>query len=116
VARDHDRAFAARFLMLRGISMKYRWGGRLCLSRNNVQVVSELDEGLFSACCQNGLGTAKGTLAGGLAAELALGQTSPALDRALKANLPTRLPPEPLARIGANMVLKLQERRAGKEL
>ena len=116
VARDHDRAFAARFPMLAGIPMEYRWGGRLCISRNNVQVIGELDQGLFSACCQNGLGTAKGTLAGGLAAELALGETSSALDRALDANLPSRLPPEPLSRIGANVILKLQERRAGKEL
>lgn len=116
VARDHDRAFAARFPMLAGMSMEYRWGGRLCVSRNNVQVIGELDQGLFSACCQNGLGTAKGTLAGGLAAQLALGETSPALERALSAESPNRLPPEPLARIGANMILKLQERRAGKEL
>lgn len=116
VARDHDRAFAARFPMLAGVSMEYRWGGRLCASRNNVQVISELDRGLFSACCQNGLGTAKGTLAGGLAAQLALGETSPALERALNAELPNRLPPKPLARIGANMILKLQERRAGREL
>jgi len=116
VARDHDRAFAARFPMLAGVPMEYRWGGRLCVSRNNVQVIGELDQGLFSACCQNGLGTAKGTLAGGLAAQLALGETSPALERALSAELPNRLPPKPLARIGANMILKLQERRAGKEL
>ena len=116
VAQDHDRAFDARFPMLAGMPMEYRWGGRLCVSRNNVQVIGELDQGLFSACCQNGLGTAKGTLAGGLAAELALGETSPALDRALNADLPRRLPPEPFARVGANMLLKLQERRAGKEL
>lgn len=116
VARDHDRAFAARFPMLAGMTMEYRWGGRLCVSRNNVQVIRELDHGLFSACCQNGLGTAKGTLAGGLAAELALGETSPALERALSAGLPRRLPPRPLARVGANMILKMQERRAGKEL
>jgi len=116
VARDHDRAFAARFPMLAGMSMQYRWGGRLCISRNNVQVIRELDQGLFSACCQNGLGTAKGTLAGGLAAQLALGETSPALQRALNAGLPRRIPPRPFARVGANMILKLQERRAGKEL
>lgn len=71
VARDHDRAFAQRFPNLSEAAMEYRWGGRLCLSRYNVQVIGELDDGLFSACCQNGLGTAKGTLAGGLAADLA---------------------------------------------
>jgi glycine/D-amino acid oxidase-like deaminating enzyme len=116
VARDHDRAFAARFPMLAGMLMEYRWGGRLCVSRNNVQVISELDRGLFSACCQNGLGTAKGTFAGGLAAQLALGETSPALERALNAGLPKRLPPRQLAHVGAKMILRFQERRAGKEL
>ena len=116
VARDHDRAFAARFPTLKGVGMQYRWGGRLCLSRNDVQVIGELDEGLFSACCQNGLGTAKGTLAGGLAAELALGISSPALRRALAADAPTRLPPRPIASLGANLFLKWQERQAGGEL
>ncbi|MEO0634864.1 MAG: FAD-dependent oxidoreductase, partial [Pseudomonadota bacterium] len=75
-----------------------------------------LDEGLYSACCQNGLGTAKGTLAGGLAADLSLGLTSPALDRALAADAPTRLPPAPIAQLGANMHIRLAEMRAGKEL
>ena len=116
VARDHDRSFAARFPMLDGVRMEYRWGGRLCLSRNNVQVVGALDERLYSACCQNGLGTAKGTLAGGLAAELAMGQSSPALSRALAADRPTRLPPAPIAHLGASVFLKLQEWRAGIEL
>ena len=116
VAKDHDRAFAVRFPMLSGVTMDYRWGGRLCLSRNNVQVIDELDQNLYSACCQNGLGSAKGTLAGGLAADLALGRTSHALERALAADAPTRLPPKPLSRIGASVLLKLQEHRAGKEL
>ncbi|MEO0691521.1 MAG: FAD-binding oxidoreductase [Pseudomonadota bacterium] len=116
VARDHDRAFAARFPQLNGVEMEHRWGGRLCLSRNGVQVIGALDEGLYSACCQNGLGTAKGTLAGGLAADLSLGLTSPALDRALAADAPTRLPPAPIAQLGANMHIRLAEMRAGKEL
>ena len=116
VGADHDRAFARRFPMLNGVTMEYRWGGRLCLSRNNVQVVAQLDDGLYSACCQNGLGTAKGTLAGGLAAELAMGKTSAALERALAADAPTRLPPAPIANIGANLHIRLAEMRAGKEL
>lgn len=116
VAVDHDRAFAARFPMLTGVEMEYRWGGRLCLSRNGVQVIGELDEGLYSACCQNGLGTAKGTLAGALAAELAMGLTSSALTRAVGADTPAKLPPEPIAKFGAAFQLKWSEWRAGREL
>ncbi len=116
VAQDHDRSFAARFPMLQGVAMEYRWGGRLCLSRNGVQVIDQLDKGLFAGCCQNGLGTAKGTLAGKLAADLAMQISSPALGRALAAKAPSWLPPAPIAKIGANLHLRKQERNAGKEL
>ncbi len=114
VARDHDRAFRARFPMLPGVEMAYRWGGRLCLSRNNVGVLGELEAGLYAACCQNGLGTTRGMLSGMLAAELATGTPSTRLTRALAAPQPTRLPP--FMKLGANAYLKWQEARAGAEL
>ncbi len=116
IARDHDRALAARFPTLNGIEMSHRWGGRLCLSRNNVQIVRQLDEGLFAACCQNGLGTAKGTLAGKLAAELACNVSSDGLAAVLGHDAPSRLPPAPIARLGAQVVIRWQEWRAGREL
>ncbi|MEM6616340.1 MAG: FAD-binding oxidoreductase [Pseudomonadota bacterium] len=116
VGDDHDRAFRARFPMLPDVDMQYRWGGRLCVSRNSVQVVEEVDEGLYSACCQNGLGTTRGTLAGMMAADLATGQTSPALSRMTAQAAPQRLPPKPIAQIGAAARLKWGEYRAGREL
>lgn len=116
VGRDHDRSFAARFPALAGMDMQYRWGGRLCLSRNNVSIVRELESGLFSACCQNGLGTTRGTLSGLLAAELATETRSERLDRALSAPAPTKLPPGFIAKPGATAYLKWQEMKAGAEL
>jgi len=116
VGRDHDRAFAARFPMLDDVGFEYRWGGRLCLSRNNVQVIGRLDDGLWSACCQNGLGTAKGTLAGLLAAECANDISSPSLARALAAAPPRKLPPSPIVRLGATARLRWDEWRAGREM
>lgn len=116
IGKDHDQALAARFPSLAGIEMDYRWGGRLCLSYNNVQVIGEIEEGLFTACVQNGLGTARGTLAGMLAADLACDVPSEALTRARLLAQPSRLPPEPLASLGANLRLKWGERRAGAEL
>ena len=116
VARDHDRSFEARFPMLKGLEMEYRWGGRLCLSLNNVQVVREVEDGLFAACCQNGLGTVKGTLAGMLAADIATGRPSPPLDRALAAADPKKLPPIPLSKVGAAIRLRRGEWMAGREL
>tara|TARA_B100000886_G_scaffold193699_1_gene133399 strand:- start:186 stop:1517 length:1332 start_codon:yes stop_codon:yes gene_type:complete len=116
IGHDHDASFLHRFPDLSNVTMEYRWGGRLCLSRNNVQVIQELEPGLFSACCQNGLGTAKGTFAGGLAADLALGRPSQALSRALAADAPARLPPTAIAKLGANLYLRWQERNARGEL
>lgn len=116
VGRDHDTAFRRRFPMLEGVGMEYRWGGRLCLSLNNVHAFGEVEDRLFAACCQNGLGTVKGTLAGMTAADLATGARSDALERMQNADAPRRLPPAPFLKVGANMRLAWGERRAGAEL
>lgn len=116
VGADHDKAFRARFPMLAGVAMEYRWGGRLCLSRNNVPAFGEVDDGLFAACCQNGLGTAKGTLGGMLAADLATGAMSDAVKDLLAEPQPAGLPPEPIAYLGANAVIRWGEWKAGREL
>ncbi|WP_299847270.1 FAD-binding oxidoreductase [uncultured Roseovarius sp.] len=116
MACDHDKGFAARFPMLKGVEMEYRWGGRLCLSRNGAPALGEVDEGLYSACCQNGLGVAKGTLHGMLMADLASGVGSDLLDQVLDQPLPSRLPPEPFATLGARAVLRWGEYKAGREI
>jgi glycine/D-amino acid oxidase-like deaminating enzyme len=116
VGIDHDRAFAARFPMLNGVGMEYRWGGRLCLSWNNVQALAEPEPGLLTACCQNGLGTAKGTLIGKLAAEWASGHGSDLLNEMLGQDAPRKLPPAPLTWLGANAVMRWGERKAGREM
>ncbi len=115
VGRDHDAAFAARFPMLKDVEMQYRWGGRLCLSWNNVPALGERDDGLFIASCQNGLGVAKGTLHGMLMAEMASGQPSELLDDVLQQDAPKRLPPKPLTYVGANAVMRWGEHKAGRE-
>jgi len=116
VARDHDRAFAARFPMLDSVDMEHRWGGRLCLSWNGVPALGEVEERLFSACCQNGLGTAKGTLHGMLTADLASGRDSALLREVMDQPDPKRLPPGPLTYLAANAVMRWGEWKAGREL
>ncbi|MEM7636358.1 MAG: FAD-binding oxidoreductase [Pseudomonadota bacterium] len=114
--KAHEKTFRARFTMLDGVAMEYCWGGFLCLSRNNVAAFGEVDEGLFSACCQNGLGAARGTSSGMLTAELASGRETDHLRYMLAQPGPRRLPPEPIASIGANAVMRWGEFRAGAEL
>jgi len=114
-ARIHAEKFGNRFPALRGMEMAYSWAGHLCLSRNDVSVVGEVEEGVYAACCQNGLGTARGTLTGIGAAEMAFGVSS-GITNALRAEPePTRLPPRPFSDLGANAYLRWKEYRAGKE-
>jgi glycine/D-amino acid oxidase-like deaminating enzyme len=114
---DHERTFYARFPMLRNVEMEYCWSGRLCLSRNDVWAVGELDQGLYSACCQNGLGVSRGTIAGIVAAEMACDFDNESLIPDYQAEVaPKRLYPEPFMTLGARGVIKLKERCASREL
>ena len=107
-----QRCFAERFPMLRGTGLEHVWAGHLCLSRNGVAVMGEVDDGVFSACVQNGLGTARGTLTGIAAAELACGEES-ATTRWFSAEPePKPLPPMPFRDIGGNLTLRWKEWRA----
>lgn len=107
--------FDARFPGLRHVPFEHAWSGHLCLSKNAVSVMRELESGLYSACVQNGLGTTRGTLTGIGAAELATGQISD-ITRFFTAEAePSRLPPHPFDTIGANAYLRFKEWQARSE-
>jgi glycine/D-amino acid oxidase-like deaminating enzyme len=114
-ARVHRQKFAERFPAIRDAPQEFTWAGHLCLTRNGVAVMRELDRNLFSACVQNGLGTVRGTLTGMAAAELACGVESD-LTRHFSAEAePTKLPPPPLSTLGANAYLRWKEWAARPE-
>jgi len=114
-AKVQQGKFDQRFPQLAGLQMEHCWAGHLCLSLNSVSVMRELDRGVFSGCVQNGLGTARGTLTGIGAAELACGERSDITDFFTQEVAPKRLPPAPFTEIGANIVLRWKEWRAGAE-
>jgi glycine/D-amino acid oxidase-like deaminating enzyme len=114
-AARQRRSFDARFPDLAGLRFEHSWAGRLCLSWNHVPAFGEVEEGVFSACCENGLGTVKSTLAGMMAADLATGRRSEDLARYMDQPKPSRLPPQPFAWLGANAAIRWQEMRAGRE-
>ncbi len=115
-ARLQDQSFANRFPMLAGVEIEHRWGGRLCLSWNSMPAFGEVETRIWSACCQNGLGTVKGTLAGMMAAEQAVLGQSELLSLFLNHQQPKQLPPEPFLSLGANMTMRWKEWQAGIEL
>jgi glycine/D-amino acid oxidase-like deaminating enzyme len=83
--------------MLPNTAMEYRWAGHLCLKRNSVPAFGEVADGVILACCQNGLCTTKGTLAGTAAAEKVLDKPCKALRGILAYDGPKHWPPEPFA-------------------
>lgn len=115
VAAEQRRSFDARFPALARVPMEFSWAGRLCLSRNNAPAFGEIEENLYSACCENGLGTVKSTLAGIMAIDLATRTQSDALSAFMRHASPSRIPPEPFAWIGINSAIRWQELRAGRE-
>lgn len=112
----HRRSFDERFPMLPGVEMEYTWGGALCVTRNGGTPFGELAPGVYSALCQNGLGLARGTITGKLAAEYALGAESEQLDIMLQQPKPVANPPEPFLGLGVSSTLAWKEWKAGKEL
>ena len=115
MAAVQRRSFDARFPNLAGLPFEFSWAGRLCLSLNHVPAFGEIEQDLYSACCENGLGTVKSTLAGVLAADLATGTPSNLLTQYQAQPAPRRLPPAPMAFVGINSVIRWQELRAGRE-
>lgn len=115
IAAEQRKSFEARYPGLKHLPFDNSWAGRLCLSVNGVPAFGEVEEGLYSACCENGLGTVKSTLAGKMAAELATDNLSDPLTQFCHQPLPKRLPPNPFAWLGINSVIRLQEFRAGRE-
>jgi glycine/D-amino acid oxidase-like deaminating enzyme len=107
--------FDQRFPQLAGLHMEYQWAGHLCLSLNSVSMMREIEQGLYSGCVQNGLGTARGTLTGIGAAELALGVSSEVTRHFEAEAQPKKLPPQPFREWGANAVLRWKEWRARDE-
>lgn len=114
-AKVHRAKFAERFPDIKDAPMEFTWAGHLCLTRNGVAVMRELDRGLYSACVQNGLGTVRGTMTGMGAAELACGETTEITRHFTAEAQPTLLPPPPISTIGANVYLRYKEWAAQPE-
>lgn len=116
MSKTHLSSFEKRYPDLSHVKQEYSWAGRLCLSRNGVSAFGELEKGLYSACCQNGLGAARGTLSGMAAAELACEGETKLAKAFLSEDKPKKLPPAPFAAIGARTFMWWNEYKARREL
>ncbi|MDP9139154.1 MAG: FAD-binding oxidoreductase [Pseudomonadota bacterium] len=102
IRREHCRILERRFPALAPIAIEHTWTGFVSKSWNAAPVFGELAPGVFSACVQNGVGCARGTYQGELAADLVMGNDHELLRDMLAHARPTPLPPQPLTRWGAS--------------
>jgi glycine/D-amino acid oxidase-like deaminating enzyme len=93
---SHLRSLHARFPMLPELGFEHSWTGFVCLSGNRAPGFGQVAGNLWAAVCQNAIGVAKGTTAGMLAAELALGEDDPLIGDMLALGQPAPLPPRPI--------------------
>ena len=97
----HRRILERRFPFLAPLDITHTWTGFVSKTWNAAPVFGELAPNIYSACVQNGVGLARGTYQGELAADLAFGNVHALVRDMLAHDRPTRLPPQPLTRWGA---------------
>ncbi len=115
VKAQHQVSYKRRFSALPDLQFEHTWGGLLCLSGNEASYFGQCQEGVYAAVCQNGLGVARGTAAGKLLAEMALGHDSELLRQQVNQSGPSWLPPKPLSDWAVNATLMIYKMRAGRE-
>ncbi len=112
----HIEGLKKRFPWLPASAIEYTWSGNICISRNSKPVFEKLSENLYVAGCYNASGVSRGTIFGRLIADLATGQPSTLLDKALSLQKPKLIPPRPIIDIGVKAKMALERTRARDEI
>jgi len=101
IKQRHRKSFDVRYPHLKNVRFSYTWGGASALSSNFETFFGELQDGIFSANCDQSVGAARGTVSGMMLAEKVAGTNSPDLAtiERLSGN-PAKLPPKALLRVG----------------
>ncbi len=115
IRRGHEETFRERFPMLPDVHFESTWGGAMCMSRNRAPKFGVLDDGVWAAVCQNGVGAAKGTIQGRAVAELAAGEDSEIVSDMLKFDEPAPIPPAWLSGLYARYEIAKAELFAGRD-
>jgi glycine/D-amino acid oxidase-like deaminating enzyme len=106
-------ALERRYPQLRELDFSSVWSGATGFTLNGAPVWGEYAPGLFVAAGCNGGGVVKGTLFGRLLAEVALGFGAP--DIAALFGRAAWMPPDPLRRLGFNVVSRVERYKGRAE-
>ena len=107
----HERALREIYPQLTGLTLEYRWGGFVALTRDGLPHLHELAPGLLAGLGYNGRGVAMATAMGRLLARRALGESAESLEFPVTPLRPLRL--HGLSRLAARATIRyLQVRDA----
>ncbi|MED5483495.1 MAG: FAD-binding oxidoreductase [SAR324 cluster bacterium] len=101
----HLNGIKRRFPQLGDDIIESTWSGTICLSGNNANVFSELDNGMFAAGCYNASGIGLGVLFGTEIANLASEKMTDEIRMIQTNSDPMLLPPQPFLRWGVGLRL-----------
>lgn len=112
----HQQGIIDRYPHIEDLEIEYSWGGVCSLSRNFGFFAGELKKNVFSALCHNGVGAARGSIAGKAVAEKMVLGTSDDLELLSKVSIPCWNPPEPFLSIGISTRLAYERWKSKPEL
>jgi glycine/D-amino acid oxidase-like deaminating enzyme len=99
----HEENFRARFPTLADLKLEHTWGGYLCMSRNQDSVFGQVADNVWAAAGFQGIGVTRGTIAGRLVADVAMGADNPLIEDMMRIARPPANPPRPLFDIGVTL-------------
>jgi len=103
IRATHEAHFRARFPMLEGLQLEHTWGGYLCMSRNQDSVFGAVADGIWAAAGFQGIGVTRGTIAGRLVADMAMGIANPLTEDMMRIASPPANPPRPFLDMGVTL-------------
>ena len=113
----HRASLTARYPHLAEIEFDYSWGGTSTLSGNFETFFGQVDEGVYTACCDQSVGAARGTATGMMLADLIAGKnTEKVTDMIEISGSPTRLPPQWMLRVGVPLRMQLAKLASKTEI
>lgn len=113
--RIHEQSLRARFPRIDGPAIDYTWSGVVCVSANGMPYFGKLENNVYASGGYNGSGVARGSLAGRLLVDYALGVDSEVLDHLLKGPQPTWIPPRPFLDLGAHWNIARARKGVGRD-
>ncbi|MCP5156153.1 MAG: FAD-dependent oxidoreductase [Ectothiorhodospiraceae bacterium] len=112
----HLASIRARFPALGALAIEHTWSGVVCMTRNLSPYFGRIAPSIWVSAGYNGSGIARGTIAGSLLVDHALGVGGPLLDDIRALATPTWIPPRPFLDIGVALRMRRARRGLGRDL